>query len=60
MKYMLINYKDSKVCELLEFGFPIGFEGSTENLYTQNQIWKYKNHRGATEFPTEINNYIQK
>ena len=60
MRTMLRNYSDLEVCEILEFGFPIGFQGSAENLHTKDQIWKYKNHKGATEFPHDINSYIQK
>ena len=60
MKHMLINYNDFQVCELLDFGFPIGFEGSVENLFSQKQLWTYKNHKGATKFSDDINSYIQK
>ena len=60
MRTMLINYKDIQVCDFLEFGFPIGFKGCTENLISKDQIWKYKNHKGATEFPDDINAYIEK
>lgn len=60
MRKMLVNYKDLLVCDLLEFGFPISFEGSTEKLHTKNQFWKYKNHTGAREFPEAINAYIEK
>ena len=60
MKHMLINYNDLQVCELLDFDFSIGFEGSFENLFSQKQLWKYKNHKGVTEFPDYINSYIQK
>ena len=34
MRTMLKNYTDLEVCEFLEFGFPIGFHGSAENLHT--------------------------
>ena len=51
MRTMLANYNDLQVCDFLEFGFPLGFEGSSENLHSKDQIWKYKNHKGATEFP---------
>ena len=50
MKHMLINYNDFQVCELLDFGFPIGFGGSVENLFSQKQLWKYKNHKGLLNF----------
>ena len=60
MKHMLADYYDLQVCELLDYGFPIGFEGSVENLFSQKQFWKCTNHKGATEFPVDINLYIQK
>ena len=60
MRTMLANYNDLQVCDFLEFGFPLGFEGSLENLHSKDQIWKYKNHTGATEFPQHINSYIKK
>ena len=60
MRTMLRNYNDQQVCDLLEFGFPIGFQGSSQNLHIKDEIWKYKNHTGATEFPEHINSYIKK
>lgn len=32
MKSLLIDYKDKIVCDLLEYGFPIGFEGDRSNI----------------------------
>ena len=60
MRLMLRDYHDLQVCDLLEFGFPLGFKGDTKNLHTKDQIWKYKNHKGALEFPRHINEYITK
>ena len=60
MRIMLKDYSDLLVCDLLEFGFPLGFEGNVENLHSTDQIWKCRNHKGATDFPQEINAYIQK
>ena len=60
MRSMLRNYSDIQVCDFLEFGFPLGFQGSSQNLQSKDQIWKYKNHKGATEFPKHINSYIEK
>lgn len=60
MRTMLKNYNDIQVCDFLEFGFPIGFNGSSDTLPSKDQLWKYKNHKGATEFSQHINNYIQK
>lgn len=60
MRIMLRNYYDLQVCDFLEFGFPIGFKGCAKNLHSKDQIWKYKNHKGATQFPKDINSYIEK
>lgn len=60
MRRMLKNYYDLEICDLLEFGFPIGFEGKTSDLHVKNQIWQYKNHKGAVEFPNDIISYITK
>jgi len=59
MERMLRDYKDNIVCKLLKYGFPIGFESSGfqfENI----EKWKYKNHKGAEEFPEEVNTYLGK
>ena len=60
MRILLRDYQDLQVCDLLEFGFPLGFEGDIHNLSTKDQIWQYKNHKGALEFPDHINAYISK
>lgn len=57
---MLRNYKDLEVCDLLQFGFPIGFKGNENELKSYKEIWKYKNHKGALEFPEDVNAYINK
>ena len=38
MRIMLKDYSDLLVCDLLEFGFPLGFEGNVENLHSTDQI----------------------
>lgn len=60
MRRMLGDYKDKQVCDLLEFGFPIGFKGNESELKTYKDLWKYKNHKGALEFPNDVNSYINK
>lgn len=54
-RFMLSDYKDKHVCELLEYGFPIGFSGKVQQL-SQN----IKNHKGVSEFPTEVRQYLEK
>ena len=51
MKIMLKDYSDLMICDLLEFGFPLGFEGNVETLHSTDKIWKCRNHKGATDFP---------
>ena len=60
MRILLRDYQDLQVCDLLEFGFPLGFEGDVDNLSTKDQIWQYKNHTGARDFPDHIIAYILK
>ena len=50
---LLIDYDDKQVCEFLQFGFPLDYTGDI----TSSQP-PYKNHRGAREFPTFLNNYF--
>ena len=59
MKRMLGDYKDVLVCDLLKYGFPIGFVGKNVQFETL-EVWKYKNHKGAENFPEEVNKYLEK
>ena len=36
-----MDFQDLQVCDHLEFGFPLGFEGDIHNLSTKDQIWQY-------------------
>jgi hypothetical protein len=54
------NYSDLGVCDLLEFGFLIGFEGNEQILPSTKEIWQYKNYKGAEEFPDQITSYLRK
>ena len=58
----LQDYEDTRLCDFLEFGFPVGATNVDSILFDVNKkdIWKFKNHRGANEFPEEINKYFQK
>ena len=60
MRMMLRDYKDKQVCDLLLYGFPIGFTGDENTLERPKEIWKHKNYKGAEEYPVDINNYIEK
>ena len=63
IRSMLIDYKDTEICDLLEFGFPLCFQGERSNVLknvTKKDVWKFKNHKGAEEFPNDILLYIKK
>ena len=46
----------------LEFGFPLGYLGDSCILVDvdKKNLWKYKNHQGAEEFPNDILLYLKK
>ncbi|WAR27316.1 hypothetical protein MAR_013020, partial [Mya arenaria] len=54
------EYKDTAVCDLLEFGFPIGFVGNEDCFQKCKEAWQYKTYKGAEEFPVQINAYLRK
>ena len=63
MRSLLADYKDNKICDLLEFGFPIGFQGDRSKILSsldKKDLWKCKNHKGAKQFPKEMIDYLQK
>ena len=62
MRSLLVNYKDREICDLLEFGFPLGCQ---ENETLLNDIhkkdrWKNRNHKGAEDFPEQMVSYLEK
>lgn len=58
-RFMLHGYKDVGLCDLLEFGFPLGYFGTVQrqepNAYTQ-----VKNHCGAKMFPAQVQKFLCK
>ena len=62
MRSMLVDYKDYKICDFLEFGFPLGYLGDSSILVDvdKKNLWKYKNHQGAEEFPNDMLLYLKK
>ena len=57
---MLFDYKDYRICDFLEFGFPLGYLGDEtllKNVEKKN-LWKFKNHKGAEEFPVDMLSYL--
>ena len=59
MRVMLRDYKDIRVVEFLEYGFPLGFVG---DRMPRGEIKDYtvSNHAGANNFPVDIDNYLIK
>jgi hypothetical protein len=53
---MLWDYSDRLVCDLLEFGFPLGFDGVDLELSQKSP----KNHSGARNFPVAMGKYLEK
>ena len=51
------DYFDKEVCDLLEFGWPLGFDRKFEILGSGKKI---KTHSGARNFAKDIENYIKK
>lgn len=50
------------LCDLLQFGFPIGFNGD-QSIFRDvksTDVWKLRNHKGALEFPEKMNEYLYK
>ena len=43
LRFMLQHYKDQQLCDFLEFGFPIGYNGNNEILQQINKkdVWKF-------------------
>ena len=59
MEHMLCGYTDKSVCKFLQFGFPISFLGDISNFESKEK-WKYRNHKGAEDFPDQLNAYLSK
>ncbi|CAC5384008.1 unnamed protein product [Mytilus coruscus] len=53
----LCDYEDQEVCDMLEFGWPLGFDRKFEE-FENNKI--AKNHSGARDFAKDIDKYIKK
>ena len=51
---LLVDYHDKQITQFLKFGFPINYQGPvTESVIV-------KNHRGATDYPVQIRQYLTK
>ena len=62
LRSMLTDYKDQRICDYLEFGFPLGCSGDEiiSSDIDSKQLWKFKNHKGAEEFPDSMLQYLEK
>ena len=49
---LLSGYPDEIICEFPEFGWPIGYMSAT--------ILDLRTHRGALDFPDQVNAYLSK
>ena len=54
LRQMGVDYVDKEIIEFLEFGFPISFHGSNPDRTSCT------NHRGARDFPSDIEEYLAK
>ena len=54
--------KDTSLCSLLKFGLPLDCRGSEKlfNCTNHTELWKFRNHTGATDYPEEMKKYLQK
>lgn len=62
LRFLLNDYKDEQLCDLLEFGFPIGYLGDESILKEckRKELWKFKNHTGAEEHSDSMVDYLSK
>ncbi|CAG2211665.1 unnamed protein product [Mytilus edulis] len=54
LRSLLQNYSDAQVCDFLEYGWPVGHDGSPFRSSFS------RNHSGATDFPDDIAKYLKK
>ena len=54
IRQKLLNYSDYQVCDFLEYGWPVGHNGSSFRSSS------CRNHTRATDFPEQITSYLIK
>jgi hypothetical protein len=47
------GHSDLTLCDMLQYGFPLGFEGTTPPTPT------HENHKSATAYPESVNDFIK-
>lgn len=57
-RFMLSDYHDKQLCDLLQFGFPIGYFGKAQKDSTSSHL--VINHKGAKDFPLQMQKYLKK
>ena len=62
LRSWLTDFYDSRLCDFLEFGFPLGIKDCESVLrdISKKELWKFKNHKGAFNYPNEITKYLEK
>ena len=62
LRSWLTDYNDKRICEFLEYGFTLGANdfGSVLKDTNKKKLWKFKNHKGAVDYPDEIVKYMEK
>ena len=51
----LQEYHDAKICDFLEFGWPVGYDYSTHSF----PVSQLRNRQGALLFPAAMDSYLQ-
>ena len=51
----LHDYHDARICDFLEYGWPVGYDYSTQGF----PVSQLRNHHGALLFPDAIDSYLQ-
>ena len=56
LRSWLTDYNDKRICAFWEYGFPLGANdfGSVLEDTNKNELWKFKTHKGAVDYPDEI------
>ena len=57
MRSMLVDYKDYRICDF--WNLVLGDDSILVEVDKEN-LWKYKNHQGAEEFPNDMLLYLKK
>lgn len=54
LRFVLKGYHDASICDMLEFGFPLGYNSHLP------PVSQARNHSGAFFFPSHVDNFISK